>query len=204
MTGDSADVSLQGTLTWYQKPGMARGDFAGQVGEQEIDIVVIPGPGYPSEEFLYFCRRQERSCVEVRPKSEQEPYPEAEEAWIIVIASLLVGAEEFAESVIVADTSSRTIAGQQVVCFEGQETGDGNFFGAGEVCATADGITLAMTLAATDQTISLEATEFSRDVDDEVFELPYQLGETSTPEVGGTPEPPAPIRLAPETPAPPE
>ena len=175
MTGDFAGSSFQGTLTWYQKPGMARGDFVGQVGGREIDIVIIPGPGYPSEEFLYFCRRQDRSCIEAVPESEQNPYPE--EAGIIVFASLLIGAEEFAESVIVTDTSSRTIAGQQAKCFEGQETSNGDFFGAGEVCATADGITLAMTIAATDQTISLEATEFSRDVSDDVFDLPYPLTE---------------------------
>ena len=176
MTGEFADVSFEGTLTWYQKPGMARGDFVGQVAGREIDIVVIPGPGYPSEEFLYFCRRQDRSCIEAAPESEQNPYPE--EAGIIVFASLVVGAEEFSEAVVITGTSERVVAGEEVLCFRGQGL-EGASFGTGEVCATEDGIALVVTEDALDAMLSLEATEFSRDVSDGAFDLPYPLEDES-------------------------
>ena len=99
MTGEFADGSFEGTLTWYQQPGMARGDFVGQVGGREIDIVVIPGPGYPSEVLLYVCRREEQICSEFTPESEQAAYPAG--TYPIVLGSLLVGAEEFSEAVVI-------------------------------------------------------------------------------------------------------
>ena len=172
MTVDSDEGQVEGLLSWYQQPGMVRGDFNGQWGEQKVDIVVIPGPGYPSEEFLYFCRRQDRSCIEARPKSEQEPYPE--EAGIIVLASVLLAAEEFGEAAVITKTLERIIAGQEVLCFRGSGVA-GAPFDSGEVCVTENGVVLSVTQEAVGKTISLLATVFSNEVDDDNFTPPYAL-----------------------------
>lgn len=176
MSVEFAGGLIDGTLTWYQKPGKARGDFTGQVNGQEVDIVVIPGPGYPSEEFLYVCSRESRSCIESRPESEQNAYPNGE--FPVVLGALLVGAEEFAEAVTVTETSERTVAGQEVICFKGQGV-EGAPFDTGELCATEDGIALLVTEDAPDQTIALEARAFSRTMNDDIFELPYPLEDGS-------------------------
>ncbi len=73
----------------------------------------------------------------------------------------------------------------------------------GEVCVTDDGLVLRMNQESVNgNTFSLHAIEFSRDVDDEVFNLPYELVDVSTPEIRGTPEPLRTIELVLETPAP--
>ena len=172
MTVESDDFMFDGIFSWYQQPGMVRGDFSGQAGEQTVDIVVIPGPGYPNEEFLYVCRRATRSCIESRPESEQDAYQNGE--FPIVLGALLVGAEEFAEAVVVTKTLERIIAGQEVVCFIGNGVG-GASFETGEVCATRDGVALSLTEDAPDRTISLMATVFSEEVSDDDFVLPYPL-----------------------------
>jgi hypothetical protein len=173
-SADAEDGSAASTLTWYQKDGKVRADFVARIGGEPVDVVVIPGPGYPEEEFLYVCRPREESCSEFRQASEQEGYPP--EIGAVILGSTLVGLEEFAEAVSVTGTSKRTVAGEEVVCFQGTGVEEASIE-AGEACATEDGIVLALTQESDGQTVALTATDFSREVGDEAFELPYPLRE---------------------------
>ena len=193
---------IEGTFTWYQKKGSVRGDFSGRLGDQNSDFVLIPGPGYPSESFHYVCHVDKETCVESRPKSEESAYMDGQ--YPAVLGAILISAEEFGEAFLVETTSRQQIEGQETVCFIAPSAVNESFE-SGEVCVTDDGIVLRMSQESVNgNTFSLHAIEFSRDVDDEVFELPYELIRTSTPEVRGTPAPPATIRLVHITPAPQE
>ncbi|MEX0785730.1 MAG: hypothetical protein WD939_03745 [Dehalococcoidia bacterium] len=160
---------MEGVLTWHQQGRKVRGDFAGEVNGQAVDIVVIPGPGYPNEEFVYVCRQEDERCIESRSQSEQEAYPNGE--FPVVLGSTLVGAAEFAEAVTVTATSQRTIAGEEATCFVGQ--GIGGSLNSGEACVTEDGVVLSLREERGTGTTSLEATTFTRDVSEDLFELPY-------------------------------
>lgn len=162
---------INGTVTWYQQPGKVRGDFIGTVGGQVVDIIVIPGPGYPSETLLYVCREETASCIESRPQSEQDAYPNGE--YPVVLASQLVGLEEFVEGTTVTKTSERTLVGQEVTCFTTRVEGDAA--DNGEACATDDGIVLSLRLEQADGPLTFEATTFSEDVDPAALALPYPL-----------------------------
>jgi len=132
--------STSGTLTWYQKRGKARGDFTGMVGTENVEVIVIPGPGYPSEEFLYVCRPQQETCSQFRLEDEQQGY--GVDIGLIVLGSVLLDGREFSEAVYVTATSKRTVAGEEAECFQGTGV-EGASIETGEVCLTADGIALA-------------------------------------------------------------
>ncbi len=164
---------IEGTFTWYQKKGSARGDFSGKLGDQNSDFVLIPGPGYPSESFHYVCHVDMKTCVESRPESEESAYVDGQ--YPVVLGAILISAEEFGEAFPVDTASRQQIEGQETVCFMAPSAVNESFE-SGEVCVTDDGVVLRMNQESVNgNTFSLDAIEFSRAVDDDVFELPYPV-----------------------------
>ena len=164
---------IEGTFTWYQREGSVRGDFSGKVSDQGSDFILIPGPGYPSESFHYVCHIEKETCVESRPESEESAYVDGQ--YPVVLGANLISAEEFGEAFRVESASRQQIAGQETVCFIAPSAVNESFV-SGEVCVTDDGVVLRLTEESVNgDTFSLHAIEFSREVDDDVFELPYGL-----------------------------
>lgn len=164
---------IEGMFTWYQKDGQVRGDFSGEVAGAAVDVIVIPGPDYPSESFHYVCDVSVETCVESRPESEERLYPDGQ--YPVVLGGGLLVAEEFGEAFAVEATAAEDILGQQTTCFVAP-TAVNQSFHAGEACVTEEGIVLRITQEFdTGDATTMQAAELSRDVDDEVFELPYSL-----------------------------
>jgi hypothetical protein len=74
----------------------------------------------------------------------------------------------------IVSTETRNVAGEKVDCFVVRSP---DSEGESEVCVSADGVPLFTKATAGGEEMTMEATNFSHDVSDSDFELPYPVSE---------------------------
>ena len=161
-TGGEQD--LAGTMTWYKKGDDVRVDIESEIeGETESATIIERG------DQSYFCSQ----IPELGEGGTCFQSPEGSDD----IAADFVGSvgELFTDpDVEIVSTESRDVAGQEVDCFV---VHDPALEGDTEVCLTGDGVPLASRSTTNGEEMVLEATDFSREVSDQDFELPYPVSE---------------------------
>lgn len=166
-------TAIAGTISWHRKGTRVRADFAGTAGEQNVDMDVISGRNYPTDDLLYVCKPDQQTCTEAhRTVSGDDPA----ELVPSLVAFQLLDVTNFATGLNFYDEAARTLVGEPALCFVGRsETVPVGAIDHGEVCLTEDGLPLLVTAAGTGRTMSLTATKLPGGASDGAFELPYAV-----------------------------
>jgi hypothetical protein len=157
ITGEPA---AEGTMIWYKKGENLRMDMGGQVqGQQETDILIV------RPDITYYCSDmgQGGSCYSTQTQAGQ-----GVEEMVSELEKTLTD-----PSVEIVSTSSRAIVGQDADCYTIRAP---DSEGESQVCLSDEGVPLFTQETVSGQQMTMEATDFSRDVSDSDFEPPYPVG----------------------------
>jgi hypothetical protein len=162
-SGGEAGVT-EGSMTWYKKGDNLRIDIAGEFEGQQTSAIFIMRP-----DKSYMCSEaaaagEGGSCFEMPSTAGQG------------VGDIVAELEKTLTdpSVNVVSTSSRKIAGEDTKCYT---VNSPDIEGEAELCMSSEGVPLSSKSTVQGEEMSLEATDFSRDVSDSDFEPPYPVSE---------------------------
>jgi hypothetical protein len=158
------EQELSGTMTWYKKGEDVRVDLETEVQGETESASIIQRAGQS-----YFCAQIPELGGSGTCFQSLEESGDVTAGFISSLDELLTNPE--AE---IVSSESRDVAGQRVDCFVVR---DPNLEADSEVCLTEDGVPLASKSTTSGEETTLEATDFSREVSDQDFELPYPVQE---------------------------
>jgi hypothetical protein len=163
LSGAGAGVT-EGSMIWYKKGDNLRMDMSGEFeGEQTSAIFIM------RSDKSYFCS----SAAEMGEGGFCFETPGAEGAGIGEIAADLENT--LADpNVDIVSTSSRKIAGEDAKCYTVRSP---DLEGEAELCMSDEGVPLFSKSTVEGAEITMEATDFNRDVSDNDFEPPYPVSE---------------------------
>jgi hypothetical protein len=162
-SGAGAGVT-EGSMTWYKKGDNLRMDMSGEFEGQQTSAIFIIRP-----DKSYFCT----SVPEMGEAGSCFTTSGAEGEGVGEIATELEKTLTD-PNVDVVSTSSRNIAGEDAKCYTVRSP---DIEGEAEVCLNNEGVPLFTKETVGGEEMSLEATDFSRDVSDGDFEPPYPVSE---------------------------
>jgi len=142
-----------------------------------MDLTFITEQEYALDGFRYLCDNTMEFCVEFGldqfrlTQNTREPLPREGQLFLAFGPRLDVGSRGLG---FVEPTEVREIAGERSSCFDYAEI-DPSYVGRPVICATREGIALAVTETGESYTIEMEASAFERQVDESIFEVPYPV-----------------------------
>jgi hypothetical protein len=167
ITGEGA---AGGTMIWYKKGQNMRMDMGGEVEGQQVTDILIVRP-----DITYYCGEiagtgEGSTCYSTPTEAGQ-----GVEEMVGELEKILTD-----PSVEIVSTTTRAIAGQDADCYTIRAP---DIEGESQVCLSDEGVPLFTQETVSGQEMTMEATDFGRDVSDSDFEPPYPV----SGELSGTP-----------------
>ncbi len=165
ITTEGGGETFEGEWVVVQRPPDSRIEISSTEGGEEVRIIIINAGG---KSYLCFVVVGEGSCLVT---AEEEA--EAQAASLDLLFDIPREIAEGAEGVDIGDTSQRSIAGLDAICFT---IGGGLAeLGEGEICFSDRGLLLYLQSEVDGSSSTFEATSVSTDVTDADFEPPYDI-----------------------------
>jgi hypothetical protein len=164
LSSGSGEQGFTGTMTLYKKGDNLREDFEGESGGEKTSATFITTP-----DKSYVCTEvpemgEGGTCFSAPSEPGQGPTE--------IVADLEKALTD--PNVDIVSTSSRKIAGEDAKCYTVRSS---ELEGESELCMSDEGVPLFSKSTVEGAEMSLEATDFSRDVSDDDFEPPYPVSE---------------------------
>jgi hypothetical protein len=161
LSGTGAAVT-NGSMTWYKKGDSLRMDITGEIEGQQTSAILIVRP-----DNTYVCSEMPGvggggSCF-VAPSGTTGGAGDIVSEFQNTLTDPTIN---------VLSTSSRNIAGEDATCYTVSAP---DIEGQAEMCLTSEGVPLFTHETAGGVETTMEATDFSHDVSDSDFELPYPV-----------------------------